>query len=144
MNTSKNREFVFICTLFMLFLAFMMRVYGGQWALAVQIVPPVGGSSAGLTRIPAAIVRPRLGDASNLAPSATARPTVAPTDKLPQRNAVDERGVFYDEKGVAVTGLIADSSGVHNVPPGRLVRIGGPNGKLYEVLLGGKIKKVSE
>ena len=119
MNTGTSREFALISALFVLFLLFVVRVYAGHWAVALQIVPPSGSGSA-------------------------ARPTLAPTDEPPPRNATDEHGVFYDEHGVAITGLIANPSGVHNVPPGRLVRIGGPGGELFEVLLGGKLKPVQE
>ncbi|MAG37413.1 MAG: hypothetical protein CL878_14355 [Dehalococcoidia bacterium] len=146
MNTSNGREFALIGILFVLFLLFVTWAYAGQWAVALQIVPPSGGSSVGRTQVPGASARPlpQPAQAPAPAPPPEARPTLEPTDDPPPRNATDERGVFYDEQGVAVTGLVADSSGVHNVPPGRLVRIGGPNGELYEVLLGGKIKKVPE
>ena len=134
MNTGTGREFALISALFVLFFLFIVRVYAGHWAVALQIIPPSTVSSAA----PAPAPRPVT------PPAPAARPTLAPTDEPPPRNATDEHGVFYDEHGVAVTGLIADPSGVHNVPPGRLVRIGGPEGELYEVLLGGRIRRVPE
>ena len=139
MNSSKDREFAVIAALFVLFCLFTVRVYAGQWAVALQIVSPseVSTGSAAPARAPAPA-------APAPAPAPAARPTLAPTDEPPPRNTTDERGVRYDEHGVAVWGLNADSAGVHNVPPGRLVRIGGPEGKLYEVLLGGKLKEVPE
>ncbi len=144
MNTSTGREFALISTLFVLFFLFVVRAYAGQWAVALQIVPPSGSSSVERAPAPRSSDRPVPQPAEAPAPAPAARPTLAPTDEPPPRNATDERGVFYDEHGVAVSGLIADPSGVHNVPPGRLVRIGGPNGELYEVLLGGKIRRVPE
>ena len=134
MNTGTGREFALISALFVLFCLFIVRVYAGHWAVALQIVPP----SEVRSTAPAPAPRPVT------PPAPAARPTMAPTDEPPPRNATDEHGVFYDEHGVAVTGLIADPSGVHNVPPGRLVRIGGPEGELYEVLLGGRIRRVPE
>ncbi len=156
MNSSKDREFALIGALFLLFCLFTVRVYAGQWAVALQIVSPSESGSAERTQQDTgASVRPAPLPAPAPAPAApapaapapadpAARPTLAPTDEPPPRNTTDERGVQYDEHGVAVWGLIADPSGVHNVPPGRLVRIGGPEGELYRVLLGGKIEKVPE
>ena len=148
MNTGTRREFALISALFVLFLLFVVRVYAGHWAVALQIVPPSEGSSAAPAPAPKPVTPPAPQPAGAPAPAAAsapaARPTLAPTDEPPPRNATDEHGVFYDEHGVAITGIIADPSGVHNVPPGRLVRIGGPVGNLYEVLLGGKIKRVPE
>ncbi len=144
MNTGTGREFALISALFVLFFLFIVRVYAGHWAVALQIVPPSGGSSAAPAPAPRPNARPVPQPAGAPAPAPAARPTLAPTDEPPPRNATDEHGVFYDHHGVAVTGLIADPSGVHNVPPGRLVRIGGPEGELYEVLLGGRIRRVPE
>ena len=148
MNTGTGREFALISALFVLFCLFIVRVYAGHWAVALQIVPPSEVRSTAPAPAPRPITppapQPAGAPAPAPAPAPAARPTMAPTDEPPPRNATDERGVFYDEHGVAVTGLIADPSGVHNVPPGRLVRIGGPEGELYEVLLGGKIKRVPE
>ena len=144
MNTGKDRELALISALFVLFFLFIVRVYAGHWAVALQIVPPSEGSTAP----PAPVPRPDTPSAPPAAgapaPAPAARPTLAPTDEPPPRNATDEHGVFYDEHGVAVMGLLAGPSGVHNVPPGRLVRIGGPEGELYEVLLGGQLRKVPE
>ena len=150
MNTGTGREFALISALFVLFLLFVVRVYAGHWAVALQIIPPSAVGSAAPAPAPRLVTLPAPQPAGAPAPAAVpapapaARPTLAPTDEPPPRNATDERGVKYDEHGVAVWGLIADPSGVHNVPPGRLVRIGGPAGKLYEVLLGGKLKPVPE
>lgn len=150
MNTGTGREFALISALFVLFLLFVVRVYAGHWAVALQIVPPSEVSSAPPAPAPRPVTPPAPQPASApapapaQAPAPAARPTLAPTDEPPPRNATDERGVKYDEHGIAVWGLIADPSGVHNVPPGRLVRIGGPEGELYEVLLGGKLKPVPE
>ena len=144
MNTGTGREFALISTLFVLFLLFVVWVYAGHWAVALQIIPPSEVGRAAPAPAPRPVAPPAPQPAGAPAPAPAARPTLAPIDEPPPRNATDEHGVFYDEHGVAVTGLIADPSGVHNVPPGRLVRIGGPEGKLYEVLLGGKIKLVPE
>ena len=143
MNTGTGREFALISALFVLFLLFVVRVYAGHWAVALQIIPPSEVSSAPPAPAPRPVTPPPA-SAPAPAPAPAARPTLAPTDEPPPRNATDEHGVFYDEHGVAITGIIADPSGVHNVPPGRLVRIGGPEGNLYEVLLGGKLKRVPE
>lgn len=156
MNSSKDREFALIGALFVLFCLLTVRVYAGQWAVALQIVSPSESGSAERTQQnTGASVRPAPLPAPAPAPAApapaapapadpAARPTLAPTDEPPPRNTTDEHGVRYDEHGVAVWGLNADSAGVHNVPPGRLVRIGGPEGTLYEVLLGGRLKEVPE
>ena len=160
MNTATRREFALIGALFVLFLLFVVRVYAGQWAVALQIMSPSEVSTGPAAPAPRANTPPAPGPVTLPAPQPArapapaapapapadpaARPTLAPTDEPPPRNTTDERGVQYDEHGVAVWGLIADPSGVHNVPPGRLVRIGGPEGELYRVLLGGKIEKVPE
>ena len=150
MNTATRREFALIGALFVLFVLFVVRVYAGQWAVALQIMSPSEVSTGPAAPAPRANTPPAPPPARVPAPAApapadpAARPTLAPTDEPPPRNTTDERGVQYDEHGVAVWGLIADPSGVHNVPPGRLVRIGGPEGELYRVLLGGKIEKVPE
>ena len=151
MNTGTRPEFALISALFVLFLLFVVRVYAGHWAVALQIVQPSGSSSAGRPQPaagasvrPAPLPAPVPAAPAPAASAPAARPTLAPTDEPPPRNTTDEHGVFYDEHGVAITGIIADPSGVHNVPPGRLVRIGGPVGKLYEVLPGGKLKPVPE
>ena len=144
MNTGTGREFALISALFVLFLLFVVRVYAGHWAVALQIIPPSEISTARPAPAARPVTPPAPQPASAPAPAPAARPTLAPTDEPPPRNATDEHGVFYDEHGVAITGIIADPSGVHNVPPGRLVRIGGPEGNLYEVLPGGKIKRVPE
>ena len=146
MNTGTGREFALISALFVLFFLFIVRVYAGHWAVALQIIPPSAVRGAAPAPVPRPVTPPvaQPAGAPAPAPAPAARPTLAPTDEPPPRNATDEHGVFYDHHGVAVTGLIADPSGVHNVPPGRLVRIGGPEGELYEVLLGGKIKRVPE
>ena len=62
-----------------------------------------------------------------------------PADEPPPRNATDKYGVTYDDRGVAVMGIDADPSGVYNVPPGRQLRIGGPQGTLFDVTDGGKL-----
>ncbi len=143
-----SREFALISALFALFLLFVVRVYAGHWAVALQIVPPREVGSAAPAPVSRPVTRPGPllagAPAPAPAPAPAARPTLAPTNEPPPRNTTDERGVVYDEHGVAIWGLIADPAGVHNVPPGRLVRIGGPEGELYEVLLGGKIEKVPE
>ena len=150
MNTGTGREFALISALFVLFLLFVVRVYAGHWAVALQIVPPISLGNAAPAPAPRPVTPPAPQPAGAPAPAAApasapvARPTLAPTDEPPPRNTTDEHGVFYDEHGVAITGIIADPSGVHNVPPGRLVRIGGPEGELFEVLLGGKLKRVPE
>ena len=148
MNTGTSREFALISALFVLFLLFVVRVYAGHWAVALQIISPSEISTARPAPAPRPVTppAPQPAGAPAAAPASApaARPTLAPTDEPPPRNATDEHGVFYDEHGVAITGIIADPSGVHNVPPGRLVRIGGPEGNLYEVLLGGKLKPVQE
>ena len=146
MNTGTSREFALISALFVLFFLFIVRVYAGHWAVALQIVPPSEVRGAALAPVPRPVTLPEPPPAGAPAPvlAPAARPTMAPTDEPPPRNATDEHGVFYDEHGVAVMGLLADPSGVHNVPPGRLVRIGGPEGELYEVLLGGRIRRVPE
>ena len=144
MNTGTGREFALISALFVLFLLFVVRVYAGHWAVALQIVPPSGISTARPAPAARPVTPPAPQPADAPAPAPAARPTLAPTDEPPPRNATDEHGVQYDEHGVAVWGISAGPSGAHNVPPGRLVRIGGPDGKLYEVLLGGKLKPVPE
>ena len=140
MNSSKDREFVVLAASFVLICLFTVRVYAGQWAVALQIVSPSEVGTGPAAPAPRPISPLALPPARAPAPAApapapapAARPTLAPTDEPPPRNTTDERGVRYDEHGVAVWGLNADSAGVHNVPPGRLVRIGGPEGKLKEV-----------
>jgi len=71
---------------------------------------------------------------------AGAKTPLPPTDEPPPRNATDKYGVTYDQNGVAVTGINADPNGVYNVPPGRQLRIGGPQGALFDVEPGGKLK----
>ncbi len=66
-----------------------------------------------------------------------------PTDEPPPRNATDKYGVTYDDRGVAVMGIDTDPSGVYNVPPGRQVRIGGPQGDLYDVTPDGKLVRAT-
>ena len=148
MNTGTGREFALISALFVLFLLFVVRVYAGHWAVALQIIPPSEVGRATPAPAPRPVTppapQPAGAPAAALASAPAARPTLAPTDEPPPRNATDEHGVFYDEHGVAITGIIADPSGVHNVPPGRLVRIGGPEGELFEVLPGGKLKPAPE
>lgn len=134
MNPTNRRELAIISGALVLFLLLVVRLYAGQWAVALQLTPPGGRASAGRTTVPVGAVRPQPVSVPN------ARPTLAPSDEPPPRNTTDERGVTYDEHGVAVMGLIADSSGVHNVPPGRQVRIGGPEGQLFDVLAGGRIQ----
>ncbi len=69
----------------------------------------------------------------------SARGPLPVSDAPPPRNTTDALGVFYDDRGVAVSGIDADPSGVYNVPAGRQLRIGGPNGALFDVLPGGKL-----
>jgi hypothetical protein len=71
---------------------------------------------------------------------AVAKVPLPPSDEPPPRNATDKYGVSYDQNGVAVMGLDVDPSGVYNVPSGRQVRIGGPEGALFDVEPGGKLK----
>ena len=144
MNTGTGREFALISALFVLFLLFVVRVYAGHWAVALQIIPPSEISTARPAPAARPVTPPAPQPAGAPAPAPAARPTLAPTDEPPPRNATDEHGVHYDEHGVAVWGVSAGPSGVDNVPPGRLVRIGGPEGNLYEVLPGGKLKRVPE
>ena len=74
------------------------------------------------------------------APRAPASKTpLPPSDAPPPRDATDGYGVTYDAAGVAVMGIDTDTGGVYNVPPGRQVRIGGPGGRLYDVLPGGQL-----
>jgi|GEM_PF-4951765 hypothetical protein len=125
-----------------LYVATFIRGLGWEWAGIVAGRPgapmPVQGPSVALNSQPAP-------PAANLAPAAPAAGTVAqkvplpPTDEPPPRNATDQYGVYYDEHGVAVLGIDADPGGVYNVPPGRQVRIGGPQGQLFDVHEGGKI-----
>ena len=138
MNPTYRRELAIISGALVLFLLLVVRLYAGQWAVALQISPPGGRSSAGRTTVPVEAGRPQPVSV------ASARPTLAPSDEPPPRNTTDERGVTYDEYGVAIMGLIADSSGVHNVPPGRQVRIGGPEGDLFDVLAGGRIQPATK
>ena len=71
---------------------------------------------------------------------AGAKTPLPPTDEPPPRNATDKYGVTYDQNGVAIAGIDADPNGVYNVPPGRQLRIGGPQGALFDVEPGGKLK----
>lgn len=88
--------------------------------------PPQSRMDGGAERAPAAVA-PR------------AKSPLPATDEPPPRNAADKYGVFYDAQGVAVMGIDTDPGGVYNVPAGRQVRIGGPDGALFDVHPGGKI-----
>ena len=92
--------------------------------------PAAAGAAAGAAVAPPAA-----------APSAPQSKTpLPPSDAPPPRNATDGYGVSYDAAGVAVMGIDTDTGGVYNVPPGRQVRIGGPGGRLYDVLPGGQLR----
>jgi hypothetical protein len=74
------------------------------------------------------------------APSPAGSPAyaaVAPDYSGPRNTT--ENGVQYDAQGVAWWGLDTTGGYVYNVPEGRQVRIGGPNGSLYTVGPGGKL-----
>jgi hypothetical protein len=103
-------------------------VQRGQAAAAAPAAP-APGAAQGAAPAPAAPAAPAGGTKSAL----------PPTDAPPPRNATDGYGVSYDAAGVAVMGIDTDTGGVYNVPPGRQVRIGGPGGRLYDVLPGGRI-----
>ena len=68
-------------------------------------------------------------------------PVPAPAAAAPAAGASP---VVYDAQGVAVWGLDLEGDRVRNVPPGRRVRIGGPQGELFEVLEGGRLRRVQE
>lgn len=123
-----------------LYVATFIRGLGWEWAGIVVGRPgapvPVQGPSVAPNSQPAAqTANPAVG----VTPAAAQKVPLPPTDEPPPRNATDQYGVYYDEHGVAVLGIDADPSGVYNVPPGRQVRIGGPQGQLFDVHEGGKI-----
>jgi hypothetical protein len=78
------------------------------------------------------------------APQARAKVPLPATDEPPPRNQTDQHGVFYDAQGIAVIGIDTDPSGVYNVPPGRQLRIGGPQGALFDVHPGGRITPATQ
>lgn len=99
--------------------------------------PPAAQAGA-----PGAAGAPAAPPASGAAPAGRKVP-LPPTDEPPPRNATDKYGVTYDDRGVAVIGIDTDPGGVYNVPPGRQVRIGGPQGDLYDVTADGKLVRAS-
>lgn len=144
------------------YLLLFVRGLGWQWpasvrppgdlpapvsAAPVEAVPRgVGAALSGVSRPPASGAG-GAGSAERGAASRSAVPAQAvsaktalpASDESPPRDAVDSYGVYYDALGVAVRGIDADPGGVYNVAPNRQVRIGGPQGTLYDVQPGGKL-----
>ena len=116
-----------------LYVATFVRGLWWQWKGIVLAQPATAPVVAGAPRSAAA--RP-VGAAPG---NAAARKPLTRTDAPAPRNVTDERGVTYDANGVAVMGIDADPSGVYNVPPGRQLRIGGPEGALFDVGDGGRL-----
>ncbi|MBI3970278.1 MAG: hypothetical protein HY332_03215 [Chloroflexi bacterium] len=135
----------------LLYVLILVRGLAWQWqaiAFATQATlpaPVVRGAPNPLGG-PAGIAAPRAGAAQPAQPaqSASAKVPLPPTDEPPPRDATDRYSVYYDALGVAVVGIDADPGGVYNVPPGRQVRIGGPQGQLFDVLPGGKISPATK
>ena len=121
----------------------VIRGLGWQWwAIITATQPNQPVVSAPATSRQPAPAAP--GAVPAAAPAPAVKRPLPPTDEPPPRNTTDARGVQYDAFGVAVMGLDVDPNGVYNVPPGRQVRIGGPNGPLYDVQPDGKITPATQ
>lgn len=121
-----------------LFVLLVGRGLGWQWmgiVTGTQPVPPQTAPAPAGNRPSAPSALPPGVPAA--APAA--KVPLPPTDDPPPRNVVDRYGVTYDDNAIAVLGIEADTNGVYNVPPGRQLRIGGPQGQLFDVQPGGKL-----
>ena len=129
-------------TILAIYVLVFVRGLGWEWAGIFSAAEPAA-APRGAPNVPppgpvSGAARPAApGAASAGAPAA--KVPLPPTDEPPPRDKTDSRGVFYDAQGVAVLGIDADPAGVYNVPPGRQLRIGGPQGQLFDVQPGGKI-----
>jgi hypothetical protein len=133
----------------LLYVLVFVRGLGWQWWGIVTASPatvpvvasaPTGAAPPASQRAVQAPQAPQAAQPAVQSGQTAAKVPLPPSDEPPPRNATDKYGVYYDENGVAVMGLDVDPSGVYNVPSGRQLRIGGPQGALFDVEPGGKLK----
>lgn len=118
----------------------------GSWATLVQqakaAYQPPAPPPAPATPAPAPVTPPPAAPPPAATPPPPPAPTYQPTQITPWSpgpiNAT-ENGVQYDSQGIAFWGLDVGGGYVRNVPEGRLVKIGGPNGTINIVGPGGKL-----
>ena len=137
MNTATRREFALIGALFVLFVLFVVRVYAGQWAVALQIMSPSEVSTGPAAPAPRANTPP--GARARYSPGTAAgqsartggpgpgacRPRGA-SDPSPNRRAAAAQ--HYRRAGSPIRRARGRGVGSHRRPVGCSQRPAGPAG----------------